>query len=77
VLGIPAPTLAAVARSMRQHLDATLTGTVATVVRETALLSPMWQHFIALSEQLVGTPRHLGLHTALFKGVWQGHSRSA
>jgi hypothetical protein len=47
---------------MRQHLDATLTGTVATVVRETALLSPMWQHFIALSEQLVGTPRQLGLH---------------
>src|SRR3954452_9186435 len=61
-LGIPAPTLEAVARRVRQRLDDTLAGAVVAVAGEAALDSRLWGHFVALCEQLVGTPRHLGIH---------------
>ncbi|CAA9583322.1 MAG: Error-prone repair homolog of DNA polymerase III alpha subunit, partial [uncultured Thermomicrobiales bacterium] len=61
-LGIPAPTLEAVARRVRRRLDDTLAGAVAAVAGEAALDSRLWGHFVALCEQLVGTPRHLGIH---------------
>ena len=62
VLGIPSPTLDAVATRVRRSLDDTLAGAVVAVAGEAALASPPWGYFVALCEQLVGTPRHLGIH---------------
>jgi len=61
-LGLPAPVVAAVARRVRQRLDDDLAGAVRAAVGEDALALPRWGHLVALCGQLVGTPRHLGIH---------------
>jgi error-prone DNA polymerase len=61
-LGIPAPVLEAVALRVRQHLDDTLAEAVIAAVGEAALGSPVWGNFVSLCEQIIGVPRHLGLH---------------
>jgi hypothetical protein len=76
-LGIPPPTLAAITRRVRQRLDETLAQAVAAAVGAAALASPLWQHFIALSEQLVGTPRHLGIHNGYLDTVFVSHCLDA
>lgn len=61
-LGIPAPMLEAVATRVRRGLDDALAGAVIEVVGDVASANPLWGHFVALCEQLVGTPRHIGIH---------------
>ncbi len=61
-LGIPTVTLEAVARRVRRGLDPDLTASVVAVAGEAAPTLPLWRHFVALAQRLVGTPRHLGIH---------------
>jgi error-prone DNA polymerase len=61
-LGLPAPVVEAVARRVRQRLDADLAGAVRAAVGDEALALPVWGHLVALCARLVGTPRHLGIH---------------
>ncbi len=68
VFGLPAPTLEAVAKRVRQGLDASLAQAVAAVVGEAALRNTRWTRFVTLCEQLVGTPRHLGIHNGGYLG---------
>jgi len=61
-LGIPPATLEAVATRVRRGLDADLAGAVVAVAGDAARDRAVWGHFVALVGQLIGTPRHLGIH---------------
>lgn len=60
--GIPMVFLEALAKQVRQGLDDTLAQAVTTAAGPMALDAPLWRHFVTICEQLVGTPRHLGIH---------------
>jgi error-prone DNA polymerase len=64
-LGLPPAMLEQVATRVRRGLDADLAAAVIAVAGEAALDAPIWGHLVALVDQLIGTPRHLGIHNGV------------